>query len=164
MKRWLLVCVFSVCWLAFVSWGFCESVDRIIILKSKRVMLLMKGPEIIRAYRVALGWNPKGHKFMEGDGRTPEGVYQVEAKNTKSHYYKSLKISYPNERDLLEAQRMKVKPGGMIMIHGLPKNMLALGKRHRNQDWTQGCIALTNQEIDEVWNLVEEGTTVEIYP
>lgn len=124
----------------------------------------MKGPEIVKAYRIALGWNPVGHKFMEGDGRTPEGIYHVEAKNTKSHYYKSLKISYPNEKDLLEAQRLRVKPGGMIMIHGLPKNMVALGKRHRNQDWTQGCIAVTNQEIEEIWNLVEEGTIVEIYP
>ncbi len=141
-----------------------ERADKVVILKSKRAMLLLKDGEIIRAYRVALGRNPVGHKIMEGDKRTPEGLYIVDGKNPKSNFHLSIKISYPEERDLEMASRLNVKPGGMIMIHGLPKGMERLGKRHRLEDWTDGCIAVTNKEIEEIWAMVEEGTPVEIRP
>lgn len=141
-----------------------EYVDRVLVIKSKRAMFLLKENEIVRAYRVALGRNPVGHKIMEGDRRTPEGVYTVEAKNTKSNFHLSIKISYPNEKDLEQASKMGVKPGGMIMIHGVAKGMERLGIKHRNQDWTDGCIAVTNEEIEEIWNMLTEGTPVVIMP
>lgn len=143
---------------------YAGAVDKILIIKSKRTMLLLKENEIVRAYRVALGKNPKGHKLMEGDKRTPEGLYFVDAKNQKSNFHLSLKISYPNERDLEQAMRLGVKPGGMIMIHGVAKGMEKLGLKHRQMDWTDGCVAVTNREIEEIWSLVEEGTPVEIQP
>lgn len=143
---------------------YAGAVDRILILKSKRTMLLLKENEIVRAYRVALGKNPKGHKLMEGDKRTPEGLYYVDAKNPRSNFHLSLKISYPNEKDLEQAMKLGVKPGGMIMIHGVAKGMEKLGLKHRHIDWTDGCIAVTNKEIEEIWNMVEEGTPVEIRP
>jgi murein L,D-transpeptidase YafK len=139
-------------------------VEKVLILKSKRTMLLIGDGEIVRAYRVALGRNPVGPKRLEGDKRTPEGLYFVEAKNPKSQFHLGLKISYPNERDMEEATKMGVKPGGMIMIHGLAKGMERLGLQHRNTDWTDGCIAVTNKEIEEIWSLVKEGTPVEIRP
>jgi murein L,D-transpeptidase YafK len=132
--------------------------DRIVVNKSRREMLLLRGQSILRSYRIALGREPVGHKEREGDGRTPEGDYRVELKNPRSRYHLSLRISYPNERDRARAAELGVDPGGDIMIHGLKDGEM------RDGDWTQGCIAVTDAEMNEIWSLVSEGTPVRIEP
>jgi murein L,D-transpeptidase YafK len=131
-------------------------VDRIVIHKSRREMLLLSGDAVLRQYRVALGRNPVGPKLQEGDGKTPEGRYTIDRRNPKSAYHLSLHISYPDAADRDRARAAGVDPGRDIMIHGL-KN----GER-REGDWTQGCIAVTDEEMDEIWRLVEDGTRVVI--
>jgi murein L,D-transpeptidase YafK len=132
--------------------------DRIVVHKSRREMLLLRGESLLRTYRVALGREPVGHKVQEGDGRTPEGRYTIDRRNPKSQYHLSLHISYPNEADRERARELGVAPGGDIMIHGLKDG------RRRETDWTQGCIAVTNEEMNEIWALVPDGTVVEIHP
>jgi murein L,D-transpeptidase YafK len=131
--------------------------DRIIVNKSRREMLLLRGESVLRTYRVALGPNPAGHKVQEGDGRTPEGRYTIDRRNPRSRYHLSLHISYPNEADIARARELGVPPGGDIMIHGLKDG------QQRETDWTQGCIAVTDTEMDEIWDLVPDGTVVEIH-
>jgi murein L,D-transpeptidase YafK len=132
--------------------------DRIVVNKGRREMMLLRGQSVLRAYRVALGRTPSGHKQREGDGRTPEGRYVIDRRNPKSRYHLSLRISYPNAADVERARAAGVEPGGDIMIHGLKD-----GER-RDGDWTQGCIAVTNEEMDEIWSLVGEGTEIVIEP
>ena len=132
---------------------------RILIYKSRRELILLRGESVLRSYRVALGPHPAGHKEREGDGRTPEGRYLIDRRNPNSAYHLSLHISYPNEADRARAAALAVPPGGDIMIHGLRP-----GVRHPEDDWTQGCIAVTDQEMDEIWSLVPDGTPIEIHP
>jgi len=139
-------------------------VDRVVIEKSSRTMMLLAGNEVYRTYFVALGGDPEGHKVQEGDQRTPEGVYSIIARQPRSQFYKGLLISYPNAADIAHAQSLGVDPGGQIMIHGLRNGLEWMGERHRRQDWTEGCIAVTNYEIEEIWQLVNIGTPVEIRP
>lgn len=141
-----------------------EVADLIVVMKSKRVLFLMKEGKILKAYRVALGKSPVGKKTTQGDGKTPEGRYYIIGRNPNSNFYKSLKISYPNEQDSEIASSLGVNPGGGIMIHGLSKKVEYLGKYHIIEDWTEGCIAVTNEEMEEIWQLVEDGTPVEILP
>jgi len=126
--------------------------------KSRRELLLLRGNVILRQYRIALGRDPIGHKQCEGDGRTPEGRYTIDRRNPKSKYHLSLHISYPNADDVARAQAAAVEPGGDIMIHGLKDGEL------RDGDWTQGCIAVTNEEMEEIWGLVPDGTVIVIEP
>ncbi|MDR3699436.1 MAG: L,D-transpeptidase family protein [Candidatus Sulfopaludibacter sp.] len=126
--------------------------------KSRREMLLLRGDSLLRTYRVALGRDPVGHKVQEGDGRTPEGRYAIDRRNPKSQYHLALHISYPSEADIRRARELGVAPGGDIMIHGMKD-----GQR-RETDWTQGCVAVTNEEMNEIWALVPDGTVVEINP
>ncbi|MFW6093067.1 MAG: L,D-transpeptidase family protein [Pseudomonadota bacterium] len=139
-------------------------VDRIVIDKSDRRLELIAGERAIRTYAVALGDAPKGHKRFEGDERTPEGRYTIDRRNDDSLFHRALRISYPNEADRMRALQAGLNPGGQIMIHGLKNGQGALGDRHLGSDWTDGCIAVTNAEIDEIWSLVEVGTPVEIQP
>ena len=139
-------------------------IDRVVIDKSTRTLQLLSGPEIYRTYFVALGGAPEGHKEQEGDLRTPEGVYSISARQPRSVFYRGLVISYPNADDVARAEARGVDPGGEIMIHGLRRGYEWMGERHRRQDWTEGCIAVTNEEIDEIWQLVDVGTPVEIRP
>jgi murein L,D-transpeptidase YafK len=134
------------------------SANLIVIHKARREMLLLRGESILRAYRIALGRDPVGHKFQEGDGRTPEGRYTIDRRNPKSRYHLSLHISYPDATDAARAQEAGVPPGGDIMIHGVGTALPA------SADWTQGCIAVTNEEMDEIWRLVPEGTPIVIHP
>jgi len=138
--------------------------DRIVVIKSQRRLELLHGGDVVRAYRVALGRYPKGPKVREGDSRTPEGRYLIDHKLPKSNFYKAIAISYPNPRDLARADALGVDPGGRIMIHGLPNRMSAARVGHPTVDWTQGCIAVTNREMDEIWRLVEPGIPIEIRP
>ena len=132
--------------------------NRVVVNKARREMLLLSGEAVVRSYRVALGRDPLGHKQQEGDGRTPEGRYTIDRRNPKSKYHLSLHISYPNGADRELAAVAGVSPGGDIMIHGIKP-----GVPHP-EDWTQGCIAVTNAEMEEVWELVADGTPVEINP
>ncbi|HTW77943.1 MAG TPA: L,D-transpeptidase family protein [Terracidiphilus sp.] len=141
-----------------------QKADSILILKKDHVMELLAGGKVIRSYKVALGRGGLAAKEREGDGRTPEGHYIIDEKNATSHYHKALHISYPNAEDQKRAAKKGVTPGGAIMIHGLPNGMGWLGASHRLYDWTLGCVAVTDAEIDEVWNLVPLGTPVEIRP
>ncbi|MGD0912226.1 MAG: L,D-transpeptidase family protein [Terracidiphilus sp.] len=138
--------------------------DSVLILKKDHVMELLAGGRVIRTYKVALGRGGLAAKEREGDGRTPEGHYTIDEKNAASHYHKALHISYPSAEDRRRAAKLGVSPGGAIMIHGLPDGMGWLGDTHRMYDWTLGCVAVTDAEIDEVWNMVPVGTPVEIRP
>lgn len=162
----LRMLLFSLIFLfSFYSLSFSEKfADLIVVIKSKRVMFLFSEGKIIKAYKIALGKNPAGKKTVQGDGKTPEGRYLIIDRNPNSNFYKSLKISYPNPSDIERANQLGMPPGGDIMIHGLSKNIQYLGKYHILEDWTEGCIAVTNEEIDEIWEIVQDGTPIEILP
>jgi murein L,D-transpeptidase YafK len=139
--------------------------DKIVVIKSKRVALLMNNGEVIKAYRVSLGKQPVGRKSRQGDLKTPEGTYIIDSRIADSKFYLALHISYPNDADVKSAQKLGIDPGGSIMIHGLPNGLgKRIGKLHRLSDWTDGCIAVTNSEMDEIWELVPDGITIEIKP
>jgi murein L,D-transpeptidase YafK len=141
-----------------------QKADSILIMKKDHVMELLAGNKVIRTYKVALGQGGLPPKVRQGDGRAPEGHYTIDAKHANSEYHKALHISYPNAEDLKRAARLGVSPGGSILIHGLPNGKGYIGAAHRLYDWTLGCIAVTDEEIDEVWELVPVGTPVEIRP
>ncbi|MCX7914140.1 MAG: L,D-transpeptidase family protein [Thermodesulfovibrionales bacterium] len=138
--------------------------DKIIVLKGKRLLFLLKEGQIIRIYKVALGKDPIGPKVRLGDNKTPEGIYTISSRKYSEKYYLTIFISYPNERDIENAKKLGVNPGNSIAIHGLPKDLASLNKLHRRLNWTNGCIAVTNEEIEEIWKLIEDGTPVEIRP
>ena len=139
-------------------------VDGIVIEKSKRMLTLMSGTKRVQTYRVALGGQPVGAKDRQGDHKTPEGIYSVDAKNPNSQFHKALHISYPSQADRANARNLGVSPGGDVEIHGLRAKWGWIGAKHRLTDWTDGCIALTNEEIDEIYPLIKVGTPVEIRP
>lgn len=138
--------------------------DLIVVRKAKREMLLLRDGRPLRTYAIALGRAPIGPKRRQGDGKTPEGFYRISGRNKNSSYHRSLRISYPSPDDLVRARRMGVSPGGDIMIHGLPNGLGRIGAAHRTNDWTEGCIAVTNDEIEEIWRLVPDGTPIRIEP
>jgi murein L,D-transpeptidase YafK len=140
-----------------------KTADLIIVDKSARTMKLMRGNEILKTYRVALSPRAVGAKEREGDHKVPEGRYVIDAKNAHSRFHLALHISYPNAADRERARKLGVKPGGDIEIHGLGKYGW-VGSLQRQVDWTDGCIAVTNEEIDEIWPLVPVGTLLEIRP
>ena len=139
-------------------------VDSILILKKEHLLELLSNGTVIRTYKVALGQGGLPPKQREGDARTPEGHYIIDSRNAASQYHKALHVSYPNADDRKRAARRGVSPGGSVMIHGLPNGKGWVGAGHRLYDWTLGCIAVTDDEIDEIWNLVPIGTPVEIRP
>jgi murein L,D-transpeptidase YafK len=141
-----------------------KKVDLVTIVKSTRTMTLMSGGRVVKVYRVALSGNPVGAKTSSGDHRTPEGRYFVDSKNPNSRFHRALHLSYPNAVDRERARRLNVSPGGNIEIHGLPDRLAWVGPLHRVVGWTDGCIALTNPEIEEVYALVPVGTAVDIRP
>lgn len=141
-----------------------QKADSILILKKDHLLELMAGGRVIRTYKVALGTGGLAAKDRQGDGRTPEGRYIIDSRNEHSAYYKSLHISYPNTEDRRRAARLGVSPGGDIMIHGLPNGKGWIGAGHRLYDWTLGCVAVTDEEMDEIWKMVPVGTPVEIRP
>ena len=132
--------------------------------KSKRTLSLLKDGEVIRSYRVALGRNPRDHKIQEGDGRTPEGQYRIDRRNAASGFYRALHVSYPNAADRERASKNRVSPGGDIMIHGIKNGFGWVGRLHRLVDWTNGCVAVTDEEMREIWNAVPDNTAIEIRP
>ncbi len=141
-----------------------EEADKVVVVKALRELRLLADGKVFRTYEIALGREPKGDKMWEGDGRTPEGLYTLDFKNENSAFYRSIRVSYPNAQDWREARALGVHPGSNIMIHGLKPEFASVGKRHVQQDWTEGCIAVTNDQIDEIWSLVPVGTPIEIRP
>jgi L,D-peptidoglycan transpeptidase YkuD (ErfK/YbiS/YcfS/YnhG family) len=140
------------------------SADKIVIeKKARRLMLISKG-EVIKTYKIALGGDPIGPKEREGDNKTPEGTYCIDSRNRDSQYHRSLHISYPNERDKKRAGELGVSPGGDIMIHGIKKGFSWVGDAQSEVDWTKGCIAVTDEEIEEIYKVAPDGTVVEIRP
>lgn len=138
--------------------------DRIVVEKSRRRLTLFRNGVAVRAYAVALGQSPVGDKVRRGDMRTPEGTYSIEARVERSRFHLALRISYPDAAHIARARALGVSPGGDIMIHGLPNGQGSVGARHREFDWTEGCIAVTNEEIEEIWRAVPLGTVIEIRP
>ena len=138
--------------------------DKVIVIKHERRLILQRDGAVLREYRVALGRNPVGHKLAEGDGRTPEGLYRIDARNPNSRFFRSLRISYPNADDKASAAERNVEPGGQIMIHGLPGGRPFVADGEGFPDWTEGCIAVTNEEMMAIWSAVPVGTPIEIRP
>jgi len=138
--------------------------DSIVVSKTQRKMELYSDGKVIKTYRIALGPNSVGPKTRQGDHRTPEGTYRIDAKNAHSRYHLALHVSYPDAKDRERARKLGVSPGGDIMIHGLPDQYAFLGPLHTKYDWTDGCIAVSNAEIEEIWKLVPVGTEVQINP
>jgi murein L,D-transpeptidase YafK len=138
------------------------TVDRIIVEKSARKLSVFQAGKRIKTYRVALGRNPIGHKQQEGDMRTPEGVYTINGRNPNSDYHLSLRISYPSDADNASAASRGVPAGFDIMIHGITNGRGWIGAFHRWKDWTAGCIAVTDKEMEELWRVVPDGAVIEI--
>lgn len=140
------------------------TITQVLVRKSERRLYLLAGEEVVRSYRISLGDNPEGHKLYEGDERTPEGDYILDWRNPHSDFYKSIHISYPNPRDRELAEAWGLDPGSNIMIHGLPNNAGDLAFAYIGLDWTDGCIAVSNEAMDEIWELVADGTPIRILP
>jgi len=138
--------------------------DRVVVLKKERTLQLLDHGRVIKTYKVALGGDPVGPKKRQGDHKTPEGIYVLDSRNAHSQFYRSIHISYPNAHDRSEARKHGVSPGGDVFVHGLPNGYGAVGAAHRLKDWTDGCIAVTDEEMDEIWKAVADGTPIEIRP
>jgi murein L,D-transpeptidase YafK len=138
-------------------------VDRVVVRKAERQLLLMHGGKVERSYHVALGLNPVGPKERSGDSRTPEGRYRLEH-SPHSDYFLSIKVSYPNEADIERARAHHWDPGGDIMIHGRPNLLKHEPEYYAGHDWTDGCIALSNADMAEIWRLTPEGIPIDILP
>jgi len=138
--------------------------DRVLVLKKERTLQLLSDGKVIKSYKVALGGDPIGPKTRQGDHKTPEGVYVLDSRNPHSQFHKSLHISYPSATERAAARKSGVSAGGEVFVHGLPNGYGWVGAHHREKDWTDGCIAVTNEEIDEIWLAVPDGTPIEIRP
>jgi murein L,D-transpeptidase YafK len=136
--------------------------DKVLVLKGERKLLLLKGDQVLKTYTVALGANPIGPKTTKGDSKTPEGTYVLDRHNPHSQYHRSIHISYPNADDMARAKKLHVPTGGDLFIHGLPNDFD--GPDQQYGDWTDGCIALTNSDIEEIWQRIPDGTPIQIKP
>jgi murein L,D-transpeptidase YafK len=141
-----------------------EKADRLLVVKSERKLYLLKEGEVLRSFDIALGLIPEGPKQREGDFRTPEGNYHLSARNQNSDYFLSIQISYPDARDVARARAAAIDPGGEIMIHGRPNEPKYLESRYQTWDWTDGCIAVSNSDMVDIWLMTDEATPIEIRP
>jgi murein L,D-transpeptidase YafK len=141
-----------------------DHADSVLVDKSDRKLYLLKAGRVLRAFDVSLGLVPNGPKRREGDFRTPEGRYRLDARNTDSDYFLSIQVSYPDESDRARARAQGVDPGGQIMIHGLPNEPKQDLRRYRGTDWTDGCIAVSNSDMVDIWLMTRESTPIEIRP
>jgi murein L,D-transpeptidase YafK len=139
-------------------------VDRLVVRKAERKMFLMRGATVVRSYKVALGLNPVGTKQRAGDFRTPEGSYRLVRRNPRSDYFLSMQVSYPNDSDLKHARQNHWDTGGSIMIHGLPNTLKHEPSYYESRDWTDGCIALSNSDMLEIWLLAPDNVPIDILP
>lgn len=150
-------------WVDAVATGLPRA-DRIVVRKAERTLDLMRDDTVLRRFRVALGLEPQGHKTREGDFRTPEGRYALVERNTDSDFFLSIRISYPNDADRARARRNGHAPGSAIMIHGQPNNPTHSQEYYRRADWTNGCIAVSNADMVDIWLMTTRGTPIEILP
>jgi murein L,D-transpeptidase YafK len=165
----VLFCLFALGVLIGAHWNLHplpsnSTADRVLVEKSVRRLTLLRNGASLKTYRVALGRAPVGPKEQEGDQRTPEGIYLIDFHKEDSDYHRALHVSYPEQRDIDRAAASGVSAGSDIMIHGLPNGRGWIGAFHRRTDWTAGCIALTDFEIEEIWRAVADGTPIEIRP
>jgi murein L,D-transpeptidase YafK len=144
--------------------GTVHAVDHVVVHKAERRLLLMHGDAIVRSYHVSLGLNPTGRKERAGDARTPEGTYRLESHNAHSAYFLSMKLSYPNGADLARAHAHHWEAGSQIMVHGLPNELKHASRYYENHDWTDGCIALSNADMAELWRLTPDNVRIDILP
>jgi murein L,D-transpeptidase YafK len=166
--RWLL----AVVCLSFAMFSHASTtvtldgkpVDKVLVMKSEHKLLLQNKGETLKSYRISLGKKPKGPKQREGDSRTPEGYYWIDWRKTSDKYNLAMHVSYPNIKDQAAARKEGVPPGGMIMIHGTPIDDEYPEWYFNTLDWTEGCIAMKNDDMREVWSLVKDGTLIEIRP
>jgi murein L,D-transpeptidase YafK len=150
-----------------LAWSTTEplpAADKVRVIKSERKLYLLRNGQPYRIYRISLGSQPVGDKMRQGDKRTPEGRYIIDWRNPRSRYHRALHISYPNALDQEEARAQGLDPGGMIMIHGLPNKAKGDPEGYAGMDWTDGCIAVTNPEIEELLRAIKDGTPIEILP
>jgi murein L,D-transpeptidase YafK len=138
--------------------------DRVLVQKAERKLQLLRNGEVLRTYKVALGLRPEGHKEYEGDFRTPEGLYRLNRRNPNSEFFLSIQIDYPNDRDMARARKHGQRPGGSIMIHGQPNVPRKPRDYYSNVDWTEGCIAVSNSDMVEIWLMTPPDTPIEIRP
>lgn len=160
MRYMVAACIFITSCSALAG----EKADRVVVIKSTKTLSLYKGERLLGTYSVVFGANPVGHKQQEGDERTPEGQYILDFKKTDSAFYKAIHISYPNVQDMESAKKRGVSPGGSIMIHGQKNGFGWASFISQYFNWTDGCIALSNEDMDFVWHDVEAGTPIEIKP
>ena len=155
--------------IAYANWPMSPiadgmAVDSVVVYKSKRLMELHRNGKMVKQYAISLGGNPIGHKSQEGDQRTPEGTYIIDYHKIDSAFHYALHINYPNKDDVEAAKKLGVSPGGLIMIHGVRNGLGYIGRLHQSVDWTNGCIAVTNAEIEEIARVVPAGTPITIHP
>lgn len=164
MRFILAFCLFFMVGQVFATSNAPLTAELVIVHKAKRTLSVYVGGKAIRKFRIALGSAPMGHKLKEGDQRTPEGRYILDYKKDNSDYYRAIHISYPNEADRLRSKALGVNPGGQIMIHGQNPQSKLSARQQQRFDWTNGCIAITNKQMDVLWQLVAPGTPIEIWP
>ena len=162
-------CLLSMCITIVIPWKVMAEpelpkADRVVVRKARRQLLLMRGERILFSFDIVLGDAPEGDKLEEGDWRTPEGSYIIDWRNDHSRYYKSMHISYPSPQYIRESAAASMDPGGMIMLHGYPPGAETKPEKYAGRDWTNGCIALKNADMDIVWSLVDDGTPIDILP
>jgi len=133
----------------------------VVVSKSQRTLALLTDGEVLKTYKIAIGGTPVGPKARQGDHKTPEGTYILDHRNAHSQFYRSIHISYPDAQDRAHAAKLGAPPGGDVYVHGLPNGYGWLGSSHRLKDWTDGCIAVTNEEMDEIWRAVPDGTVID---
>jgi murein L,D-transpeptidase YafK len=138
--------------------------DLLVVNKSQRQLLAYSHGKLLRSYRVSLGREPLGTKIRQGDRKTPEGIYTIDGHNLASAFHRALHVSYPSAADIARAKAGSYDPGGEIMVHGIHNGLGWIGKAHRLVDWTTGCIAVTDAEIEELYRVVPDGTRIEIRP
>ena len=171
MKR-LTAVLLVIVFVSLLGWGLWPETalplnakaDLVVVHKSARRLELYRGSELLKAYPVSLGRHPDGKKQQQGDGRTPEGEYQLDYRNPNSSFRKALHISYPQPTDVAAARSIGVNTGGLVMIHGMKNGLGWLGRLHRLIDWTDGCVAVTNSQMDEIWRAVPDGTKISLQP
>ncbi len=168
MKTLGLLCLFSIIFFgsgcSAHNTALQQNIDSIVVLKSDRRLQVYNNGYLLKTYKIALGESPNGHKHFEGDRKTPEGLYFINDKNPNSDYHKNLGISYPNAIDRAFAAKNGKSPGGSVKIHGLKNGKGYIGAAHRITDWTHGCIAVTDEEVDEIYNHTPVGTPINILP
>ncbi len=164
MVRNFLFSFFLICSVSHPIQADVRFAEKVLVLKSKRVLQLIHNGKTYKTYDIGLGQQPVGHKTRQGDSRTPEGHYVIDFRNPNSKFTLSLHINYPKQKDINQARAKGASPGGDIFIHGLPNGMQDSSRAFRNNDWTDGCIAVSNKSIRELWRLVKNGTPIEIRP